>query len=319
MVIGGAGYVGTELCEVLIRHGHEVVIVDPMWFGDHFDYDVEVKRESSFDLEGADYEGVDVVVHLGGMSNDPMADYDPARNFILNQALVSHAAFLARHAGVHRFVFASTCSVYETSGGAVCDESAPTRCVSGYSSSKLGGEQGLLAIADESFSVITLRKGTVCGHSRRMRFDLLLNTMVINAITTGTVTVNDPAAWRPILGIGDAVRAYCAAIAAPSSLTGVFNIASENVRILAAAEIVVEELTRRLGRTIDLEVLDRPDARSYQADITRAREVLGFAPRDTVRSIIDDVIGHAPSYGDVDEPNYYNIRAFKLLASQYLI
>src|SRR5690242_19886535 len=112
MVIGGAGYVGTEVCARLITAGHAVTVVDPLWFGNHFNYDVTVRPQSSFDLDVRDFADCDAVIHLAAMSNDPMAEFDPARNFVLNQSSVSHAAFLARRAGVSRFVYASTCSVY---------------------------------------------------------------------------------------------------------------------------------------------------------------------------------------------------------------
>jgi nucleoside-diphosphate-sugar epimerase len=319
MVLGGAGYVGTEVSARLVGHGHSVTVVDPLWFGQYFDYDVTVREQSSFDLDVADFAGCDVVIHLAAMSNDPMAEYDPARNFVLNQSSVTHAAFLARRAGVRRFVYASTCSVYGNVGGALCDETSPVDYGSAYSASKLFGEQALLALGTDDFSVISLRKGTISGYARRMRLDLLLNTMVVHALSTGTVTVHDPEAWRPLLGIGDAVSAYEKAVAAPPGVQGVFNIASVNVSVLQAAEAVAEVMAETLGAQIGLEVQNLVDRRSYRADWTKASAELGFAPRDTMRSIILDILEHRSAYQDVAAPHFYNIRALKTMPAGRLI
>jgi nucleoside-diphosphate-sugar epimerase len=319
MVLGGAGYVGTELSARLVGQGHSVTVVDPMWFGDHFDYEVTVRRQSSFDLDVEDFAGCDAVIHLAAMSNDPTAEYDPARNFVLNQSSVTHAAFLARRAGVRRFVYASTCSVYGYVGGGLCDENTDVDYGSAYSASKLFGEQALLALGNDEFSVISLRKGTISGYGRRMRLDLLLNTMVGHALSTGTVTVHDPQAWRPLLGIGDAVTAYEKALAAAPEVRGVFNIASVNLNVLQAAETVAQTMAESLGVQVNVEVQNRHDRRSYRADWTKATTQLGFTPRDTVRSVIHDILDHRAAYQDVGAPHFYNIRALQTMSVGPLI
>jgi len=319
MVLGGAGYVGTEVCASLVERGHSVTVVDPLWFGDHFDYDVTVRQQSAFALDVNDFTGCDAVVHLAAMSNDPMADYDPARNFVLNQSLVTHAAFLARRAGVRRFVYASTCSVYGNACGTLCDEDSAVDSASAYSAAKLFGEQASLALGTGQFSVVSLRKGTISGYGRRMRLDLLLNTMVVQALSTHTVSVNDPVAWRPLLGIHDTVAAYEAALSAPSTVSGVFNIGSVNVQILEAAEAVTQVVSEFLGVPVELRVLKRPDPRSYRADWSKAQRQLGFTPRDTLHSVIDDILAHRSAYGDVTAPRYHNIKALKIMPAGQLI
>jgi nucleoside-diphosphate-sugar epimerase len=319
MILGGAGYVGTELSARLVARGHEVTVVDPLWFGDHFDYEVTVWQQSSFDLDVAEFAGCDAVVHLAAMSNDPMAEFDPARNFVLNQASVTHAAFLARRAGVRRFVYASTCSVYGRAGGAVCDEDSAVDSAAAYSASKLFGEQALLALHTDEFSVLSLRKGTISGYGRRMRLDLLINTMVVQALSKYSVTVHDPVAWRPLLGIGDAVTAYERALAAPSTVNGVFNIGSVNVSVQEAAEAVAAVVSKSIGIPVALRVQHRPDPRSYRADWTKARELLGFQPQDTLVSIIDSVLEHRAAYEDVAAARYHNIKTLKTMPTGRLI
>jgi nucleoside-diphosphate-sugar epimerase len=319
MVLGGAGYVGTEVSSRFIADGHTVTVVDPLWFGDHFDHDVAVRQQSSFELGVDDFAGYDAVVHLAAMSNDPMAEYDPARNFVLNQASVTHAAFLARRAGVHRFVYASTCSVYGSAAGRLCDEHSAVDSSSAYSASKLFGEQALLGLGTDEFSVVSLRKGTISGYGRRMRLDLLLNTMVGQALSTHTVIVHDPHAWRPLLGILDAVAAYRAAVSAPAAVSGVFNVASTNLQVLEAAQAVVDVVGTTTGTRIELRVLHRTDPRSYRADWSKAAAQLGFTPRDTLHSVISDILAHRAAYADVTAARYHNIKALQTLPAAPLI
>src|SRR5262249_49751817 len=144
---------------------------------------------------------------LAGLSNDPMAEYSPWQNFIDNAASPAYLAYTAKRAGVRRFIFGSSCSVYGHAVNKLYDEESPAACSYPYGISKLQGEVGCLQLADDSFSVIALRKGTVCGYSPRMRLDLVINTMFKCALQDGAVVVNNPSIWRPILTIQDATAA----------------------------------------------------------------------------------------------------------------
>jgi nucleoside-diphosphate-sugar epimerase len=319
LVIGGGGYIGVQLCARLVAGAHTVTVVDPLWYGDHFDYDVAIRRESSFRLSVDDFRDFDAVVHLAALSNDPMAEYDPGNNFVLNQSSVTHAAFLARRAGVPRFVYASTCSVYGDSQDRICDESSPVDCSSAYAASKYFGEQALLALSTDEFTVLTLRMGTVSGYSRRMRFDLLLNTMVMRALHAGTVTVGAPAAWRPLLGMRDAVSAYESALSVPSPSSGVFNVGSVNLQVLEAAQAVQQAMLDMMGTSVEIEVLDRVDLRSYRADWTKARDHLSFEPTETLPSVIQDILIQQAQYHDLTAVRYYNIQAINTLAAGILV
>jgi len=250
LIAGGAGYIGSYLIPVLIEHGYEVEVVDLMWFGNHLPDDVKVAKKDLFKCKEKDLEIYDQIIFLAGLSNDPMAEYDPAKNFIYNAALPSYLALVAKNAGVKRFIYASSCSVYGYTVNELYDEDCPVTCNSPYGISKLQGERGVIQLHDEKFSVIALRKGTVCGFSPRMRLDLIVNTMFKFAMSEKRITVNNPSIWRPILDIRDAATAYLRAIQANYSLSGVYNIASDNYTVGHVGDMVKYEVGEiRGGRT----------------------------------------------------------------------
>src|SRR3989344_6134509 len=198
LVAGGAGYIGSALVPVLLTHGYEVEVIDLLWFGNHLPKTVKVIKKNLFDCKKEDFAGYDQVIFLAGLSNDPMAEFNPSLNFILNGALPSYLAYKAKKAGVKRFIYASSCSVYGYTEDKLYMEDDPVTCDYPYGISKLQGERGVLQMRDDDFSVIALRQGTVCGYSPRMRFDLIVNTMFKACMTEGQITVNNPAIWRPI-------------------------------------------------------------------------------------------------------------------------
>src|SRR3989344_1947039 len=178
LVAGGAGYIGSRLVPHLAEQGHEVIVVDLLWFGNALPAHVPVIQKDIFELQEKDLWGFDAVVFLAGLSNDPMADYSPALNFISNGASPTYLAYIAKKAGVSRYIYAGSCSVYGHTGELelTTEESEP-RSSYPYGISKLKGERGVLLLNDEKFSVICLRQGTISGYSPRMRLDLMLNTM----------------------------------------------------------------------------------------------------------------------------------------------
>ena len=198
LLAGGCGYVGTMLYQNLKEKNHDVTIVDLQWFGNQTDCTKIIKKDI-FKLKQEELVGYECVVFIAGLSNDPMADFSPSENFIQNSACPSYLAYISKKAGVKKFIYASSCSVYGFSDDRFSIEEDPTFTQHPYGISKLQGEQGVLQIADKNFKVIALRKGTVCGYSPRMRLDLVLNIMFKHAVTINTVTVNNPMIWRPIL------------------------------------------------------------------------------------------------------------------------
>jgi nucleoside-diphosphate-sugar epimerase len=313
LVAGGAGYLGSALVPRLLERGYEVTVVDLLWFGNHLPSQVRLLRKDVLDVTEDELEGHEQVVFLAGVSNDPMAEYSPSKNFVYNGAAPAYLAYVAQRAGVRRFVYGSSCSIYGYSTDVLCGEDEPAVCHFPYGISKLQGERACLQLRDEGFSVLSLRKGTVCGWSPRMRLDLVVNTMFRTAVADGRIVVRNPAIWRPVLAVQDAVAAYVRAIEAAPEVSGVFNVASDNYTVGELGDRVREAVQDRLGHRIDLELRDEHDLRSYKVTTEKASRVLGFHPRHDVLSIVDELFDHLGEFQDFDNPLYYNIETFMKL------
>ncbi len=316
LVAGGAGFIGSVLAPMLCERGHDVTVADAFWFGRPSSSSLSSLNTIEgdlFDLQEADLAPFDQVIFLAGLSNDPMAEFSPARNFIDNGALPSYLAYMAKRSGVQRFIYASSCSVYGLTDHEEAHEDSPVLCGYPYGISKLQGERGVLQLADETFSTIALRQGTVVGFSPRMRFDLIVNTMFKTAVQSDRITVNNPDIWRPILDVRDASRAFCQAVEAPEPTNGVFNLAFDNFTVGQIADRVREEVGRLLNRSIQLDIRDIQDLRSYRVSTRRARETLGFAPIHDLTSTLENLLAHMPEYGDFSKDAFYNIQIFKAL------
>jgi nucleoside-diphosphate-sugar epimerase len=313
LVAGGAGYLGSALVPRLLERGYEVTVVDLLWFGNHLPSQVRLLRKDVLDVTEDELEGHEQVVFLAGVSNDPMAEYSPSKNFVYNGAAPAYLAYVAQRAGVRRFVYGSSCSIYGYSTDVLCGEDEPAVCHFPYGISKLQGERACLQLRDEGFSVLSLRKGTVCGWSPRMRLDLVVNTMFRTAVADGRIVVRNPAIWRPVLAVQDAVAAYVRAIEAAPEVSGVFNVASDNYTVGELGDRIREAVQDRLGHRIDLELRDEHDLRSYKVTTEKASRVLGFHPRHDVLSIVDELFDHLGEFQDFDNPLYYNIETFMRL------
>jgi len=315
LIAGGAGYVGSTLIPKLLDRCYKVDVVDLFWFGNHLPRQVGILNKDIFQLTEEDLESYDQVVFLAGLSNDPMAEYSPSKNFVFNAAAPSYLAYMAKRAKVKRYIYASSCSVYGYTENELYDE---TRAVSSsypYGISKLQGEQAALQLADENFSVVALRKGTISGYSPRMRFDLIINTMFKNAMKDRTITINNPSIWRPILSIQDASTAYIRAIEANHKISGVFNVASGNYTVGEVGDLVKAAIEERLGMPIHLIIKHIQDFRNYKVSIEKAKNVLSFHPSHDLKSIVVDLIENMNRFQDWDNPLYSNIGTFKSIES----
>ena len=313
LIAGGAGYLGSVLIPKLLERGYKVDVVDLFWFGNHLPRQVGVLNKDIFTLSAEDLEPYDQVVFLAGLSNDPMAEYSPSKNFVFNAAAPAYLGYIAKNAGVKRYVYACSCSVYGYTENELYDETRPVASSYPYGISKLQGEQAVLQLKDSDFSVISLRKGTISGYSPRMRLDLIINTMFKTAMRDGTITVNNPSIWRPILSIDDAAIAYIRAIESNYSLSGVFNIASGNYTVGEVGDLVKTAIEERTDKRISLQIKHIEDFRNYKVDTQRAANVLSFHPTGNVRSIVNHLIDHMPQFSDWDNPAYSNIQSFKKL------
>jgi nucleoside-diphosphate-sugar epimerase len=316
LVAGGAGYLGSVLIPRLLDRGYKVDVVDLFWFGNHLPRQVGILNKDIFHLSVEDLEPYDQVIFLAGLSNDPMAEFSPSKNFIFNAAAPAYLAYTAKNAKVKRYIYASSCSVYGYTENDLYDETRPVSSNYPYGISKLQGEQAATQLADEDFSVIALRKGTVSGYSPRMRFDLIINTMFKNAVREHVITVNNPSIWRPILSIEDAATAYIRAVEANSKLSGIFNIASGNYTVGEVADQVKAAVEDRLNLRVNLNIKHIQDFRNYKVSIAKASNVLSFHPTQDVKAIVGSLVDNMDKFTDWDNPLYSNIQAFKKLESE---
>ena len=313
LVAGGAGYIGSVMIPQLLERGYEVDVIDLFWFGNHLPEQVGTINKNIFDLTEEDMKDYEQVIFLGGLSNDPMAEFSPAKNFIHNASAPAFLAYIAKKAGAKRYIYASSCSVYGYTVNELYDETKPASSAYPYGISKLQGEQAVIQMIDEDFSVIALRQGTVSGYSPRMRLDLVVNTMFKFAITEGQITVNNPAIWRPILSIQDAATAYIRSIEANKDISGVFNVASGNYTVGEIGDLVKVGVKKYLDLDVKLNIKHIQDYRNYKVSVDKAKKVLSFHPKHDVEAIIEDLVNNMEKFKDFTNPNYYNIQVFKNL------
>ncbi len=313
LIAGGAGYVGSALVPKLQDRGYEVTVLDLLWFGKQLPPTVPVLEQDILTIREEDLRGFDQVIFVAGLSNDPMADYSPAKNFVSNAACPAYLAYVAKRAGVRRYIYASSCSVYGYTENELYDEDALAASAYPYGISKLQGESAVLQLQGPDFSVIALRKGTVGGYSPRMRLDLVVNTMFKTALVDGVIRVNNPSIWRPILAMQDAVAAYTRAVECADGISGIFNIASGNYTLGEIADFVRDGVREFLGIDPKLQINHLRDIRNYKVSIERAQRTLSYKPRSTVVDIVKDLVDHRAAFADFDNPAYYNITTFKSL------
>ncbi|HLH34449.1 MAG TPA: SDR family oxidoreductase [Alloacidobacterium sp.] len=313
LIAGGGGYVGSVLIPRLLDRGYKVDVVDLFWFGNHLPPQAGILTKDIFQLSVADLEPYEQVMFLAGLSNDPMAEYSPSKNFVFNAAAPAYLAYVAKRAKARRFIYASSCSVYGYTENELFDETRAASSSYPYGISKLQGEQAALQLADDNFSVISLRKGTISGYSPRMRFDLIINSMFRSAMKNRTIVVNNPSIWRPVLSIEDAATAYTRAVEVNSAVSGVFNIASGNYTVGEVGDLVQSAIQDRLSLRVNLCIKHIQDFRNYKVSIEKAKNVLSFHPRDDVKSIVGNLIDNMERYEGWDNPAYSNIECFRAL------
>jgi nucleoside-diphosphate-sugar epimerase len=291
LLTGHQGYLGTVMAPVLAAAGHEVVGLDSGLFADCVlgpaPADPPGHRVDLRDLTADHVAGVDAVIHLAALSNDPLGALAPDLTYDINHHASVRLARLARDAGVGRFLYASTCSVYGAAGGdELVAEDAPLRPVTPYAESKVRVEDDLHALSDDDFSPVYMRNATAFGYSPRLRADIVLNNLVGHALLSGEVLVlSDGTPWRPLVHAVDIARAFEAALTAPREAVHdrAFNIGSEtnNVTVAEIAEQVAEAVA---GSRVVITGETGADPRSYRVDFSRFRTAVpGFDCEWTVK------------------------------------
>ncbi len=298
LVTGHHGYIGSVLVPLFLGAGHDVVGLDMFLYeGCDFGEDrapaVPAIRRDVRDVSAADLDGCDAVVHLAALSNDPLGDLSPECTYAVNHRASVSLAQAAKQAGVERFLFSSSCSLYGAADQDWVDESAAFHPVTPYGESKVLAERDLGALADDSFSPTFLRNATAHGLSPRHRGDLVVNNLTAFALATGEVLLqSDGTPWRPLVHIQDISRAFLVMLQAPRELVHgeAFNIGGdeENYQIRDVARIVEEVVP---GSRVALAAGAGPDKRSYRASFAKLREAFPeLRPRWTVRASAEEML-----------------------------
>jgi nucleoside-diphosphate-sugar epimerase len=296
LVTGHKGYIGVILVPMLTAAGHEVVGLDSdLYRGSTFGKGIleipEIVKDVR-DVVVADLDGFDAVLHLAGLSNDPLGDLNPELTYEINHLASVKLAKCAKEAGVQRYIFSSSCSNYGAGGDDWLTEESAFNPVTPYGISKVRSEQDIAKLSDDTFSPTFLRNATAFGSSPRIRFDLVLNNLVAWAYTTGRVYIkSDGTPWRPIVHIEDISRAFIAALQAPLHLVHneAFNVGrnEDNYRIRELADMVEATVP---GCVIEYAQDSGPDKRCYRVDCSKIARVLPeFQPQWNAQKGVDEL------------------------------
>ena len=322
LVTGGAGYIGVVLCERLLQAGHTVRVLDRLYWGvkpiEHLLDRIEVVHADVRDFDDSALDGIDGVVHLAGLSNDPTAEYNPTANWEMNAVATDALALACKRRGIERLTFGSSASIYDGLGEGLFDESSKVSPRGAYSRSKFEAEQHLMRAADARFAPVILRQGTVYGYSTRMRLDLVVNTFIKDALVREKLFLHGGGwMWRPLVDVTDVAEAHLRCLEAPASAVGgqIFNVVHENFQIRQLAMLVAGSLSLH-HRHVRLETAPVPKInRNYRCTNRKLHDAIGFTPRVTVLESIERILSFLPIDDPIElaHPRYYNIAWMTLI------
>ena len=294
LVTGAGGYIGCVLVDQLLEQGAHVRAVDRFYFGqDVLDASASdrltVIKKDIRDVDASHFEGVDVVLDLAALSNDPAGDLHPDLTWSINSEGRQSVAKVAKAAGVPRYVMSSTCSIYGAAENKTSDETSPANPISVYAKSNFESETAILAMNDENFTATALRNATVFGLSRRMRFDLIVNLMTLTAFEKGQITImGGGRQWRPLVHVSDVSRGLTLLGTAPKEKVAgqFFNIGIGSFQVLTVAAIVREVLPFQVQLIM---APDDPDRRNYRVSADRMKNELGFEAEVTLEQGVAEI------------------------------
>jgi nucleoside-diphosphate-sugar epimerase len=327
LVTGGAGYVGSALVPELLKQGYEVKVVDLFWYGR--DVFGEANQQSNLQLveldirDGArlkqELKGIDVVIHLACISNDPSFELDPSLGKSINYDAFTGLLQGAIDQGVRRFIYASSSSIYGVKEEPDVREDAEPKPLTDYSRFKLDCELDLLAHANEKgMERVIVRPSTVCGYAPRLRLDLTVNILTIHALVNRKIRIFGGKQLRPNLHVKDMVRAYLTFLDAPGPTVDreAFNVGYQNRSVEDIARMVRETLD---DPSIELEHVPSDDLRSYHVNSDKVKRVLGFQTRHTIEDAIRDIADayrRGLIHDPLKNPLYSNIKRMQQLAAR---
>jgi nucleoside-diphosphate-sugar epimerase len=314
LVTGGAGYIGSVLVPTLLENGYEITVIDAMHFGCNLQEhpNLTIHTIDLFDSNEGHFRGHDVVIHLAGLSNDPMANFNPSDNFVQNLSGTSYTAWMARSAGVSKFIFASSCSIYGMSKRGVLTEKDEPESDFPYAVSKHQAEKSLKHLARNDFQICILRQATVYGYAPRMRTDLVVNTMTKNAICDETIYMNDPSLCRPLIHVKDLCDVYVKLLKVKHELPEIINVASKNYTIEEIAVGVHDALRNKI---LGVKIVNRnlKDPRSYQVDTLLLQKIIGKVDpidlKDGVLELVNNIA--VDDIATWTDPNWVNVEMYK--------
>jgi len=317
MVTGGAGYVGAVLVPELLKSGYRIKVLDLYLFGEHVLDSIrsnsnlkqikgDVRNEKLLERE---IEGVDAIIHMACISNDPSFKLDPALGKSINYDAFRHLVRISKNSGVRRFIYASSSSVYGIKKEENVIEELEIEPLTDYSKYKALCEETLLKETTSDFTTLVFRPATVCGYSPRQRLDLTVNIFTNHAVNKGVITVFGGEQKRPNIHIKDMVRAYLHALELDDNLISgkIFNVGYENYKVKQLAQMVKDVV----GQHIEIEYIPTDDMRSYHISSEKIVRELGFNPQHSVKKAIRDLVeafndGRIPN--PLEDMRYYNIK-----------
>lgn len=298
LVTGGAGYIGSTLVSMLVEKGYRVRVLDVCYFGQKPLSDVIDKIDLiKNDIRTVNHnilDGIDAVIDMAAISNDPSGELNPISTFDINWIARSRIANLAKLKGVDRYLLASSCSVYGFQDG-ILSETSPTNPLTTYAKSNVLWENDALKLADKKFSVTSLRQATVYGLSKRMRFDLAINTMVLSCFKDGNIVIDgDGTQYRPFVHVRDTASVFIKVLEADKEeINGeIFNVGSneQNFEIKNLARTIANAISSRKKIKIEFNS-EKKDKRSYRVEFGKIKKMLNFRPKytpqDGAREIYD--------------------------------
>lgn len=301
LLTGGCGYKGTVLVPKLLMQGHVVYVLDTMWFGNYLPThpNLTVAKGDVRKIEMFSLDSFDAIIHLSSVANDPCGDLDPKLTWEVSALATMQLADKAARHGVKQFIYASSGSVYGVKNEEHVTEDLELSPISEYNKTKMVSERVLLSYSDK-MAIQIVRPATVCGYSPRMRLDVAVNLLTMQALTKGMITVLGGNQTRPNIHIDDITDLYIFLLKRPE-ITGIFNAGFENISILDIAQMVTKQVTAQI------QVAESSDPRSYRVNSDRLL-AKGFKPKKTVENAISEIIEKFYSGALRDEDHFYNLR-----------